>query len=158
MRHLKQYIERVSSESAETTDVDLTPKDPVIAQVTDSEPEQIEEIDPNAVVEPDPEQVAQQIKEYTDIKTSLEEYSGLVKAAKGRGGLRAEEGALLSVGVRHMRTRLGMDQKTVSQEDFGGTMSRNAATDLVNEDIDEAIGVADQRLEELTPGEGIENV
>jgi hypothetical protein len=154
MRHLKQYIERVSQEDGEKTDVDLGPKDPVIAQVDASEPDEVKELDPNAIVEPDPEHVAEQIKEYNEIKTSLEQYSDLVKAAKTRGGLRAEEGSLVAVGLRHFRNRLGLDQTTISQEDFGGTMSRDAATDLVQENIDEIDGVVDARIEELTPEEG----
>lgn len=149
MRHLKHYVERVSQEDSQNTDVDITEKDPVIAQVDASEPEEVEELISDELVDPAPQQASEQIKEYTDIRTSLEHYNTLLNDAKPRGGLRAEEGALLAVGLRHFSNRLGMDLTTVSQEDFGGNMSRLEATRISQEGIGEMAKEAGKKIIEL---------
>lgn len=151
MRHLKKHIERVSLEDAENSEADLTPKDPVVELVA-SEPEEVEELKADLLVDPEPagDSVRAEIEEIEDMSVAVEEFQALLKGAVTRGGMRAEEGAIVGTTLKHFRKRLGItDKETLSQEDFGGTMSRLKATQISQEGFAETVGTASAKIREL---------
>jgi hypothetical protein len=139
MRHLKAHLERVSNEDAENTDLNL--KEPAV----ESEPEMIKDLDADCLVdlEAPPKSEVNELDECTDIKTSLEHFSGLLSDAKARGGMRPEEAVLMRTQLKHFAKRLGVAPSEVpSMEDFGGDVSRTGAVTISQE----AIVVIDKAL------------
>lgn len=129
MRHLKQHIQRISQEDA---DVDLK------TQELNSEPEEIKDLDADCLVDLDavPKAEIHELEECTDIKTSLEHFSGLLNDAKARGGMRSEEAVLMRTSLKHFAKRLGVATGEVpSMEDFGSDVSRTGTVTISQEAI-----------------------
>lgn len=138
---------RVSQEDASPeTQVEI--KDQVELQ---AEPEELPLEDTDCLIEADSgdETIRSEIKEMADIQESLEHYQNVLQGSLVRGGMRPEEGALFTIGIQHFNKRLGVEKQTLGMEDFGGNMSRLAATQISQEDLKDTASAVAARLKEL---------
>lgn len=138
---------RVSQEDASPeTQVEI--KDQVELQ---AEPEELPTFEADCLVEADSgdEAIRSEIKEMEDIQESLEHYQKVLQGSLVRGGMRPEEGALFTIGIQHFNKRLGVEKQTLGLEDFGGNMSRQAATQISQEDLKDTASAVAARLKEL---------
>lgn len=136
MSKIGRYIERVSNEDASTSDVDLTPKDPVVPEAI-SEPEEIKDLDASCLVDAEGEGQTHEfeIKEIKNIQTALEEFEEILEGAEEAGGLHPEEAEMLNVGMEHFAERLGVKftKPLPSLEDYSGGMTRKGALTVSQE-------------------------
>ncbi len=105
---LEKAIERVSVE--DNTKVDIEP-----AVELQAVPEELE-IEPVGLVEVEAscEEIGAEIGEIEALGASLEQYSNYLNGAAARGGLRAEEAAMIGVGVGYIQKRVGFGESIIA--------------------------------------------
>ena len=144
MKALSRFIERASLEDAEA---EPTPVVDAVEPI--AEPVSADGIDALVEETPTPDAINSELEEVADIQESLESFGVLVDAAIARGGMRPEEGVMFQASLEHFQRRLGVAQTKLGLEDFGGTMSRAAATTVSQEALADLSKAAAQKIKEL---------
>ena len=144
MKALSRFIERASLEDAEA---EPTPVVDAVEPI--AEPVSADGIDALVEETPTPDAINSELEEVADIHESLESFGVLVDAAIARGGMRPEEGVMFQASLEHFQRRLGMTQTKLGLEDFGGNMTRMAATTVSQEALADVVKEAGKKIQEL---------